>query len=237
MARTAGGDEAILSVGSFNVGKVRLLDGNGTFQRVLEAPLTGGGARAPDTLNYASGVDLGVLEPHKTVVVVFTGSFWLPTYSQLAGGPPTLRFRHLAASSDTYASSGAVAPGNRLHFAIHLDNAGFRPAQGINLRVKITPRSPAKSVRVSWGYTSDNSGHDAKVATAVVNAEGRPISLSVIRERRCSGHQTPRAPNSASWHVSTTGSRRAASTSIRSAGTVTATPATGLSSAGTSRST
>ena len=88
----------------------------------------------------------------------------------------TIQFRPLSGVA-SYGSTGAARPGEPLAFSIMLDNTGFRPAQ-VHLRVAFTPRRRARFITVAW-LASENGETARRLGRAIVNAEGKPISLSV----------------------------------------------------------
>jgi hypothetical protein len=132
--------------------------------------------KVPDGYTVAAALALGTLRPNQTKNVDATGTFAIPTSSELGGGS-IIVFR--PASGGTYAPGGVAAAGDRLRFSIMLNNSGFR-ARRVHLRVAIKPDHPASVVTLS-AIVPEPGVPGGVLGTATVTSEtGRPISLSVV---------------------------------------------------------
>lgn len=166
-------------IGSFWPKSVDIVDEHGDVIRPLQAPLTDNGGSWPANLQYAGSYDLGVIAGHQKRIVDVTGAFNLPGGSQLAGGT-ALEFRRLPESRTTYTTSGSARPGDRLRFSLLLNNTGFRAAS-FHIRLQVEPTHAASFVRVAAYDVGDLvNGRPWMLGRVIVNAEDRPIRLSVI---------------------------------------------------------
>jgi len=166
-------------LGAFAVESADVVDSHGKPLRKLEVPLNPANATYPTNLREAGTYDLGVIAPHSTAKVAFTGEFLMPISAGLSGGGGTVQFRHATASRHSYTTTGSAQAGDRLRFAVQLNNTGFGKSS-FQMYVQFTPRHPASFVKVSVNDDEVVNGKKWVIGNAIVNARDKPISLQII---------------------------------------------------------